>query len=187
MAVQQPVDYDFRFWQSGKSPAMSDWGQNRHRADGPTRLKPVSPIPPQKKGSKRGGRLRRPVRSHQLDGGWAQIATAIQRAAVQHHLTEAQVVGGCGHSTPTAGVVQRIRALVGLPLAACVVVAALFLQSSYGGVAKLVASCCASWAIVEYWPRHNPGSKPTAAPLVETGRLLRCTGGQRGRMPMEEN
>ena len=99
------------FGNRGASPAMSaHWGQNRHRADGPTRLKPVSPIPPQKKGSKRGGRLRRPA-----------------------------------------------------------------------------ASCCASWAIVEYWPRHNPGSKPTAAPLVETGRLLRCTGGQRGRMPMEEN
>src|SRR5438093_2693962 len=36
-----------------------------------------------------------------------------------------------------------LRALVGLPLAACIVVAALVLQSSYGGGAKLVV---ARWA-----------------------------------------
>ena len=35
---------------------------------------------------------------------------------------------------------QALRALVGLPLAACIVVAALVLQSSYGGEAKLVVA-----------------------------------------------
>jgi hypothetical protein len=51
------------------------------------------------------------------------------------------------------------RALVGLPLAACIVVAALVLQSSYGGGAKLVV---ARWA-----PQlvSTPSSPPENAPL----------------------
>src|SRR5258708_35914622 len=47
-----------------------------------------------------------------------------------------------------------LRALVGLPLAACIVVAALVLQSSYGGGAKLVV---ARWA-------PQLGSTPTLPP-----------------------
>jgi hypothetical protein len=52
-----------------------------------------------------------------------------------------------------------IRALVGLPLAACIVVAALVLQSSYGGGAKPVV---ARWA-----PQlvSTPSSPPENAPL----------------------
>jgi len=52
-----------------------------------------------------------------------------------------------------------LRALVGLPLAACIVVAALVLQSSYGGGAKLVV---ARWA-----PQlvSTPSSPPENAPL----------------------
>jgi hypothetical protein len=52
-----------------------------------------------------------------------------------------------------------LRALVGLPLAACIVVAALVLQSSYGGGAKLVV---ARWA-----PRlvSTPSLPPENAPL----------------------
>jgi uncharacterized membrane protein YccC len=52
-----------------------------------------------------------------------------------------------------------LRALVGLPLAACIVVAALVLQSSYGGGAKLVV---ARWA-----PQlvSTPSLSPENAPL----------------------
>src|SRR6476646_1899993 len=52
-----------------------------------------------------------------------------------------------------------LRALVGLPLAACIVIAALVLQSSYGGGAKLVV---ARWA-----PQlvSTPSLPPENAPL----------------------
>jgi hypothetical protein len=52
-----------------------------------------------------------------------------------------------------------LRALVGLPLAACIVVAALVLQSSYGGEARLIV---ARWA-----PQlvSTPSSPPENAPL----------------------
>jgi hypothetical protein len=63
---------------------------------------------------------------------------------------------------PSAGLRPRraaLRALVGLPLAACIVVAALVLQSSYGGGAKPVV---ARWA-----PQlvSTPSSPPENAPL----------------------
>ena len=63
---------------------------------------------------------------------------------------------------PSAGLRPRraaLRALVGLPLAACIVVAALVLQSSYGGGAKLVG---ARWA-----PQlvSTPSLPPENAPL----------------------
>ena len=63
---------------------------------------------------------------------------------------------------PSAGLRSRrpaLRALVGLPLAACIVVAALVLQSSYGGEAKLVV---ARWA-----PQlvSTPSLPPENAPL----------------------
>jgi hypothetical protein len=63
---------------------------------------------------------------------------------------------------PSAGLRPRraaLRALVGLPLAACIVVAALVLQSSYGGGAKPVV---ARWA-----PQlvSTPPSPPENAPL----------------------
>jgi hypothetical protein len=63
---------------------------------------------------------------------------------------------------PSAGLRPRraaLRALVGLPLAACIVVAALVLQSSYGGGAKRVV---ARWA-----PQlvSTPSSPPENAPL----------------------
>jgi hypothetical protein len=63
---------------------------------------------------------------------------------------------------PSAGLWPRragLRALVGLPLAACIVVAALVLQSSYGGGTKPVV---ARWA-----PQlvSTPSSPPENAPL----------------------
>jgi len=63
---------------------------------------------------------------------------------------------------PSAGLRSRraaLGALVGLPLAACIVVAALVLQSSYGGGAKLVV---ARWA-----PQlvSTPSLPPEIAPL----------------------
>jgi hypothetical protein len=54
-----------------------------------------------------------------------------------------------------------IRALVGLPLAACIIVAALVLQSSYGGGAKLVV---ARWA-PQLASTPSPENPPFAAQL----------------------
>ena len=53
-----------------------------------------------------------------------------------------------------------LRALVGLPLAACIVVAALVLQSSYGGGAKPVVARWAAPQLVS-----TPSSPPENAPL----------------------
>jgi uncharacterized membrane protein YccC len=73
---------------------------------------------------------------------------------------------GPGPQSPSAGPDPQspprrpaLRALVGLPLAACIVVAALVLQSSYGGGAKLVV---ARWA-----PQlvSTPSLPPENAPL----------------------
>jgi hypothetical protein len=35
------------------------------------------------------------------------------------------------------------------------------------------AACCARYAIVEYWTRYDPGSKGSAALLIDDG--ARCT------------
>jgi len=60
-----------------------------------------------------------------------------------------------------------IRALVGLPVAACIIVAALVLQSSYGGGAKLVV---ARWtpqiASTAPLPPENPPSPAQPAPSI---------------------
>ena len=53
-----------------------------------------------------------------------------------------------------------LRALVGLPLAACIVVAALVLQSSYGGEAKLVVARWAAPQLVS-----TPSLPPENAPV----------------------
>lgn len=55
---------------------------------------------------------------------------------------------------------QALRALVGLPLAACIVVAALVLQSSYGGEAKLVVARWAAPQLVS-----TPSLLPENAPV----------------------
>jgi hypothetical protein len=63
---------------------------------------------------------------------------------------------------PSAGLRPRraaLRALVGLPLAACIVVAALVLQSSYGGGAKPVVARSAPQLV------STPSSPPENAPL----------------------
>jgi hypothetical protein len=64
---------------------------------------------------------------------------------------------------PSAGLRSRraaLGALVGLPLAACIVVAALVLQSSYGGGAKPVVARWAAPQLVS-----TPSSPPENAPL----------------------
>jgi hypothetical protein len=57
-----------------------------------------------------------------------------------------------------------LRALVGLPLAACIVVAALVLQSSYGGGAKLVARWAPQLVSTPSLPPENPPFPTQPAP-----------------------
>jgi hypothetical protein len=72
---------------------------------------------------------------------------------------------GSGPQSPPGR--PAIRALVGLPLAACIIVAALVLQSSYGGGAKLVV---ARWApqiaSTAPLPPENPPSPAQPAPSI---------------------
>ena len=63
-----------------------------------------------------------------------------QLAKIERDATRPALAGSRSQSPPGK---PALRALVGLPLAACIVVAALVLQSSYGGGAKLVV---ARWA-----------------------------------------
>ena len=60
-----------------------------------------------------------------------------------------------------------IRALVGLPLAACIIVAAVVLQSSYGGGAKLVVARWApQFASTPSLPPENPPFPAQPAPSI---------------------
>jgi hypothetical protein len=60
-----------------------------------------------------------------------------------------------------------IRALVGLPLAACIIVAALVLQSSYGGGAKLVVARWAPQPVsTPSLPQENPPFPAQSPPSI---------------------
>jgi hypothetical protein len=60
----------------------------------------------------------------------------------------------------------RLGALVGLPLAACIVVAALVLQSSYGGEAKVVVTGSVP-QLISLLPENPPFPPQPASPTVQ--------------------
>jgi hypothetical protein len=83
-----------------------------------------------------------------------------QLAKMERDASRPSSTGGPGPVPQLPPRRQVLRALVGLPLAACIVVAALILQSSYGGEAKLIV---AHWA-----PQlvSTPSLPPEKAPLL---------------------
>ena len=86
-----------------------------------------------------------------------ELARLSERLAKMEREAARPPSAGPGPQSPPGR--PALRALVGLPLAACVIVAALVLQSSYGGGAKLVV---ARWA-----PQFvsTPSLPPENAPL----------------------
>ena len=80
---------------------------------------------------------------------------------------------------------RGLRALVGLPLAACIVVAALVLQSSYGGGAKLVV---ARWAPqLVSTPSLPPQNPPfPAQPVPSTVQVAAAEATQRQATPLAQ-
>ena len=94
------------------------------------------------------------------DGDLARLSE--QLAKIERDAARPPSAGPGPQSPPRR---QALRALVGLPLAACIVVAALVLQSSYGGGAKLVVARWAPQLVsTPSLPPENPSFPAQPAP-----------------------